>query len=156
MDFDWKITTFLLCCYGFFKEIRPSEPFLTEYLISNHTGVTEDQVRFNALKCKLELYVRCTMMSTQYGPIHTLSCCSLFSFSLTLQDTSQLLFLKVCILSAICQFHQKILRHFLHCDMGFTPLGLWSQGNAVYASNIWSGHSYRGGLLCLHLCQCLW
>ena len=71
MDYDWKFTTFLLCCYGFFKEIRPSEPFLTEYLISNHTGVTEDQVRFNALKCKLELYVRCTMMSTQYGPIHT-------------------------------------------------------------------------------------
>ena len=41
---DWKLTTFLLCCYGFFKEIRPSEPFLTEYLISNHTGVTEEQV----------------------------------------------------------------------------------------------------------------
>jgi len=41
---DWRITTFLLCCYGFFKEIRPSEPFLTEYLISNHTGVTEQEV----------------------------------------------------------------------------------------------------------------
>ena len=41
---DWKLTTFLLCCYGFFKEIRPSEPFLTEYLISNNTGVTESQV----------------------------------------------------------------------------------------------------------------
>ena len=41
---DWRLTTFLLCCYGFFKEIRPSEPFLTEYLISNHTGVTEQQV----------------------------------------------------------------------------------------------------------------
>ena len=41
---DWKLTTFFLCCYGFFKEIRPSEPFLTEYLISNHTGVTEEQV----------------------------------------------------------------------------------------------------------------
>ena len=41
---EWRLTTFLLCCYGFFKEIRPSEPFLTEYLISNHTGVTEEQV----------------------------------------------------------------------------------------------------------------
>ena len=41
---EWRVTTFLLCCYGFFKEIRPSEPFLTEYLISNHTGVTEEQV----------------------------------------------------------------------------------------------------------------
>lgn len=26
--------TVLLCLYGFLKEIRPSEPFLTEYLIS--------------------------------------------------------------------------------------------------------------------------
>ena len=42
---DWKLTTFLLCCYGLFKEIRPSEPFLTEYLISNHTGVTEAEVQ---------------------------------------------------------------------------------------------------------------
>ena len=30
---DWRLTTALLCCYGLFKEIRPSEPFLTEYLI---------------------------------------------------------------------------------------------------------------------------
>jgi thiamine transporter 2/3 len=28
----WKLTTLLLCSYGFFKELRPSEPFLTEYL----------------------------------------------------------------------------------------------------------------------------
>lgn len=40
----WKWTTFLLCCYGFFKEIRPSEPFLTEYLIGNWTGLTKEQV----------------------------------------------------------------------------------------------------------------
>ena len=30
---DWRLTTALLCCYGLFKEIRPSEPFLTEYLV---------------------------------------------------------------------------------------------------------------------------
>ncbi|CAG0920775.1 unnamed protein product [Notodromas monacha] len=28
----WVVTTLLLCSYGFFKELRPSEPFLTEYL----------------------------------------------------------------------------------------------------------------------------
>jgi len=41
---DWRLKTFLLCSYGFLKEIRPSEPYLTEYLVGNHTGVTEDQV----------------------------------------------------------------------------------------------------------------
>ena len=42
---DWKRTTLLLCIYGFFKEIRPSEPFLTEYLVGNSTGLTSDEVR---------------------------------------------------------------------------------------------------------------
>ena len=43
---DWRLKTFLLCSYGFLKEIRPSEPYLTEYLVGNHTGVTEDQVKY--------------------------------------------------------------------------------------------------------------
>lgn len=30
----WKAITSLLCLYGFLKELRPSEPFLTEYLIN--------------------------------------------------------------------------------------------------------------------------
>ena len=30
---DWKRTTLLLGLYGLFKEIRPIEPFLNEYLM---------------------------------------------------------------------------------------------------------------------------
>ena len=30
---EWLWTTLLLCLYGFLKELRPSEPFITEYLI---------------------------------------------------------------------------------------------------------------------------
>ena len=30
---EWLWTTLLLCVYGFLKELRPSEPFITEYLI---------------------------------------------------------------------------------------------------------------------------
>ena len=30
---EWLWTTLLLCMYGFLKELRPSEPFITEYLI---------------------------------------------------------------------------------------------------------------------------
>jgi len=44
MQSNYWVTTLILCSYGFFKEIRPSEPFLTEYLISNSTGLTQDQV----------------------------------------------------------------------------------------------------------------
>jgi thiamine transporter 2/3 len=31
---EWRVITSLLCLYGFLKELRPSEPFLTEYLIN--------------------------------------------------------------------------------------------------------------------------
>ena len=36
MDLSWKLTTALICCYGFFKEMKPSEPFLTPYLNSTY------------------------------------------------------------------------------------------------------------------------
>jgi thiamine transporter 2/3 len=32
----YRITLLLLCAYGFFKELRPSEPYLTEYLVDDH------------------------------------------------------------------------------------------------------------------------
>ena len=34
---EYVITLLILASYGFFKEIRPSEPYLTEYLIDNST-----------------------------------------------------------------------------------------------------------------------
>jgi len=46
MEDRWK-TTLILCLYGFFKEVRPSEPYLAHYLISNYTGVTENEVYHN-------------------------------------------------------------------------------------------------------------
>ena len=32
---EWLVPTVLLCLHGFFKEMRPSEPFLTAYLVQN-------------------------------------------------------------------------------------------------------------------------
>ena len=40
-----QFATLLLCCYGFLKEIRPSEPFLTDYLLGNSTGITQVEHR---------------------------------------------------------------------------------------------------------------
>ncbi len=31
----WIYATVMLCCYGFFKEFKPSEPFLTPYLVDD-------------------------------------------------------------------------------------------------------------------------
>ncbi|XP_018012139.1 thiamine transporter 1-like [Hyalella azteca] len=42
----WKRTCLLLCCYGYFKELRPSEPFLTEYLTGPVHNLTEEQVLY--------------------------------------------------------------------------------------------------------------
>lgn len=40
----WALPTGLLCAYGFFCSVRPSEPFLTRYLLGLHKNLTETQV----------------------------------------------------------------------------------------------------------------
>ena len=43
---EWLLTTLLLCLYGFLKELRPSEPFITEYLIEpKWVNITLEEVR---------------------------------------------------------------------------------------------------------------
>ena len=44
MEFNWKLTTGLICCYGFFKEMKPSEPFLTPYLNSTFKHLTLEEL----------------------------------------------------------------------------------------------------------------
>ena len=41
----WILATVVLCLYGFFKEFKPSEPFLTPYLTSPVKNFTKDQVK---------------------------------------------------------------------------------------------------------------
>ena len=40
----YSATLGLLCTYGFFKELKPSEPFLNEYLTGPWKNLTEDEV----------------------------------------------------------------------------------------------------------------
>ena len=41
----YRLTLVLLCLYGFFKELRPSEPYLTDYLTSSQfKNLTEENV----------------------------------------------------------------------------------------------------------------
>ncbi|XP_040426063.1 thiamine transporter 1 [Cygnus olor] len=40
----WALPTALLCAYGFFCNVRPSEPFLTRYLLGPHKNLSETQV----------------------------------------------------------------------------------------------------------------
>ena len=42
--YHWLLATILLSCYGFFKEFKPSEPFLTPYLTSEVKNFTKDEV----------------------------------------------------------------------------------------------------------------
>ncbi|CAL4091051.1 unnamed protein product, partial [Meganyctiphanes norvegica] len=42
----WLKTSLLLCSYGFFKEMRPSESYLTEYLEGPQHNLTESQVNY--------------------------------------------------------------------------------------------------------------
>lgn len=40
----WFVPTALLCAYGFFANLRPSEPFLTRYLLGPDKNLTEREV----------------------------------------------------------------------------------------------------------------
>ncbi|KAJ6632799.1 Thiamine transporter 2 [Pseudolycoriella hygida] len=40
----WVKTSLLLCAYGFFRELRPSEPFVVEFLSGEWRNITVDQV----------------------------------------------------------------------------------------------------------------
>uniref|UniRef100_A0A8C6YK47 Solute carrier family 19 member 2 n=1 Tax=Nothoprocta perdicaria TaxID=30464 RepID=A0A8C6YK47_NOTPE len=44
----WALPTALLCAYGFFCSVRPSEPFLTRYLLGPNKNLTQSQV-FNEI-----------------------------------------------------------------------------------------------------------
>jgi len=41
---DWKVLTFVVCAFGFFKDLRPSEAYLTAYLTGPWKNFTDTQV----------------------------------------------------------------------------------------------------------------
>ncbi|XP_017857956.1 PREDICTED: thiamine transporter 2 [Drosophila arizonae] len=41
---SWLKISLLLCLFGFFRELRPSEPFVTEYLAGDWGNVTTEQI----------------------------------------------------------------------------------------------------------------
>lgn len=44
MSETWLYPTVLLCIYGFFSSLRPSEPFLTAFLMGPDKNLTEREV----------------------------------------------------------------------------------------------------------------
>jgi len=41
---EWLKISCLLCVFGCIREIRPSEPYVTEYLLGPWRNITEQQV----------------------------------------------------------------------------------------------------------------
>lgn len=52
----WFLPTALLCAYGFFASLRPSEPFLTRYLLGPDKRLTEREVNPAAVGVPLVLH----------------------------------------------------------------------------------------------------
>ena len=51
----YQTTLIALCLYGFFKELRPSEPYLTDYLIGpQYKNLTKEDV-YNKVRPELGL-----------------------------------------------------------------------------------------------------
>lgn len=45
MQSNWLKVSLLLCVFGFFRELRPSEPFVTEFFITYRNLTTDDITR---------------------------------------------------------------------------------------------------------------
>lgn len=45
----WAFPTLILCLYGFFYMMKPSEPFLTPYLTGPDKNLTTDEVWFYSM-----------------------------------------------------------------------------------------------------------
>jgi solute carrier family 19 (thiamine transporter), member 2/3 len=41
---QWLKISLLLCTFGFLKEIRPSEPFITNFITGEWRNITDEQV----------------------------------------------------------------------------------------------------------------
>lgn len=41
---NWLRITLVLCTYGFFREFRPSEPFVSEFLSGHWRNISADQI----------------------------------------------------------------------------------------------------------------
>lgn len=41
---EWLKVSLVLCSFGFFREFRPSEPFVTEFLAGEWRNITSDQL----------------------------------------------------------------------------------------------------------------
>lgn len=41
----WLKFSLILCVFGFAKELRPSEPFITEFLAGEWRNITTDEVK---------------------------------------------------------------------------------------------------------------
>lgn len=41
---EWVKISLMLCTFGFFREMRPSEPFVTEFLTGEWRNITSEQV----------------------------------------------------------------------------------------------------------------
>lgn len=45
----WYYVSLLLCFFGFLKEIRPSEPFVSDYMHEPYRNVTKEEVNSNGI-----------------------------------------------------------------------------------------------------------
>lgn len=46
---SWIKISLMLCFFGFLREIRPSEPFVTDYMIYPWRNITSEMVKFKVL-----------------------------------------------------------------------------------------------------------
>ena len=101
----WLYATIILCCYGFFKEFKPSEPFLTPYLV-DFKNFTKSQVSLQPCQCH-SLHALCVQVNSEVYPYWPYSylVAALFTFLLT----DMLRYTPVILLESMAYLSTRIL-----------------------------------------------
>ncbi|XP_066150582.1 thiamine transporter 2-like [Euwallacea fornicatus] len=95
MEISWLLVSLLLCAFGFLKEIRPSEPFIYEFLIGPWRNVTEEQITQQVYPAGTYSYLALLVVVflitdlARYKPLIVFSgLCGIVGWSLLLWTTS--------------------------------------------------------------------
>lgn len=161
---SWLKVSLLLCIFGFLKELRPSEPFVYEFLIGEWRNVTEEQVSQDVYPVGTYAYLAQLVVVflitdlCRYKPLIialALSGVVVWSMLLWTESLLELQILEVrnflfknkrrsFVYTNFCMFVNKTMSFFVcNCTISYIRIRLWQSSFVMLLQNFGDIHSYK-------------
>lgn len=141
---EWIKISLVLCSFGFFREMRPSEPFVTTFLSDERwRNVTSEQI--NREIYPIGTYSYLAQLCIVFLVTDVLRCAcrfkSLDSSRLTITRTFQV------------QTYHHSVGSCRHSSLVFAAMDVNDSSSLFRSTVLWIFHGSRNCLLHLHVCQ---